>query len=115
MCGSTCSQVAPKYKDMLMCVILAALQTQELQLAKRAIATKLLSLPQGIAPQPLRRRMVSACDACGDEIEIDTAEHKNLLVECDKCRVVVHMRCYGLSEPPNGRSWLCDVCRWVCS
>lgn len=83
------------------------LQTPELQLAKRAIATKLLSLPIDITPLPLSRRMVSACDACGDEIEVED----NLLVECDKCRVVVHMRCYGLSKPPDGSSWLCDVCR----
>lgn len=78
-------------------------------MAKRAVATRLLSLPPGITPLPLTRRMVSACDACGDEIEVEG----NLLVECDKCRVVVHMRCYGLSKPPDGSSWLCDVCRLV--
>lgn len=87
----------------------AHLQTAEQRLAKRAIATKLLSFPPGIVPQPLTRRMVSACDACGDEYEVEG----NYFVECDKCRVVVHMRCYGLSRTPDGRSWLCDVCRWV--
>jgi hypothetical protein len=23
----------------------------------------------------------------------------------------VHMRCYGMCSPPDGSSWLCDVCR----
>lgn len=30
---------------------------------------------------------------------------------CVCCRVIVHMRCYGVSSHPQGSSWLCDVCR----
>ncbi|KAF6257464.1 PHD-zinc-finger like domain-containing protein [Scenedesmus sp. NREL 46B-D3] len=83
------------------------LLTPELLLAKRAIASRLLSLPPGIKPLPLTRHIVGACDACGEETETED----NLLVECDKCRVMVHMRCHGMSSPPDGSSWLCDVCR----
>ncbi|WIA30589.1 hypothetical protein OEZ86_000671 [Tetradesmus obliquus] len=83
------------------------LLTPELRLAKRAIAARLLRLPPGIQALPLRRQLVGLCDACGEEAEAED----NLMVECDKCRVMVHMRCYGMSKHPDGSSWLCDVCR----
>ena len=38
----------------------------------------------------------------------DTVE--NQLLQCDACRACVHMECYGVSAPPDGRLWLCDVC-----
>lgn len=31
-------------------------------------------------------------------------------LQCDGCRALVHMDCYGLEAPPQGQSWLCDVC-----
>jgi hypothetical protein len=43
---------------------------------------------------------------CGEEEE--TAE--NHLLQCDGCREFVHMHCYGVEAPPEGRLWLCDVC-----
>jgi hypothetical protein len=92
------------------CIIVRAplcLQTPEQQLAHRAIAARLQRLPAGVAAQPLRRPVVAACDACGLEVETND----NLLVECDACRVMVHMRCYGVDAHPAGSSWLCDVCR----
>lgn len=60
-------------------------QTPELRLAKRAIAARLLRLPPGIQALPLRRQLVGLCDACGEEAEAED----NLMVECDKCRVMV--------------------------
>jgi hypothetical protein len=60
-------------------------QTPELLLAKRAIAARLLKLPPGIKASPLGRHIVGACDACGEEAETED----NLMVECDKCRVMV--------------------------
>ncbi|CAI7864650.1 unnamed protein product, partial [Closterium sp. NIES-54] len=32
------------------------------------------------------------------------------LLQCDSCRIMVHMACYGVREPPDGGLWLCDVC-----
>lgn len=32
------------------------------------------------------------------------------LVQCANCHLFVHMNCYGVAEPPNGKLWLCDVC-----
>jgi hypothetical protein len=29
---------------------------------------------------------------------------------CPVCRLLVHMRCYGVQSHPHGESWLCDVC-----
>ena len=40
----------------------------------------------------------------------DIEEQGSLKLECDLCRCVVHMDCYGASQPPDGRLWLCDVC-----
>lgn len=31
-------------------------------------------------------------------------------LQCDGCRALVHMDCYGVEGPPQGQSWLCDVC-----
>ncbi|XP_043715502.1 histone-lysine N-methyltransferase ATX2-like [Telopea speciosissima] len=35
----------------------------------------------------------------------------NLFLQCDKCRMMVHARCYGELEPVNGVLWLCNLCR----
>ena len=35
----------------------------------------------------------------------------NHLLQCDGCRSLVHMACYGVAAPPEGRLWLCDLCR----
>jgi hypothetical protein len=32
------------------------------------------------------------------------------LLQCNKCRVFVHMTCYGVRQAPNGNLWLCDAC-----
>jgi hypothetical protein len=61
-----------------------AAQTPELQLARRAISARLQRLPAGVVAQPITRRIVAACDACGEELETED----NLLVECDMCRWV---------------------------
>ncbi|GER40803.1 histone-lysine N-methyltransferase ATX1 [Striga asiatica] len=35
----------------------------------------------------------------------------NLFLQCDKCRMMVHARCYGELEPTGGILWLCNLCR----
>ena len=47
------------------------------------------------------------CSVCGEEEE--TAF--NHLLQCDGCRSFVHMACYGVAAPPEGRLWLCDLCK----
>ncbi len=32
------------------------------------------------------------------------------VMQCDGCRALVHMECYGVERAPQGQSWLCDVC-----
>ena len=32
------------------------------------------------------------------------------MMQCDGCRALVHMDCYGEEKAPQGQSWLCDVC-----
>ncbi len=44
--------------------------------------------------------------ACGEEDETGD----NHLLQCDACRLFVHMDCYGVADCPEGRPWLCDVC-----
>jgi hypothetical protein len=34
----------------------------------------------------------------------------NLLLQCDKCRTIVHMNSYGVLEPPDGKLCLCSLC-----
>ena len=44
---------------------------------------------------------------CGEEEETNF----NHLLQCDSCRGFVHMACYGVPSPPEGRLWLCDLCK----
>ena len=47
------------------------------------------------------------CSVCGEEEETNF----NHLLQCDCCRGFVHMACYGVPSPPEGRLWLCDLCK----
>ena len=44
---------------------------------------------------------------CGEEEETAL----NHLLQCDGCRSFAHMACYGVAAPPEGRLWLCDLCK----
>ncbi|CAK9872811.1 unnamed protein product [Sphagnum jensenii] len=41
---------------------------------------------------------------------LDVEYVDNLLLQCDKCHIIVHMNCYGVLEPPDGKLWLCSLC-----
>ncbi|GJZ06988.1 E3 ubiquitin protein ligase KEG-like protein [Tanacetum coccineum] len=42
---------------------------------------------------------------------LHTEYANNMFLQCDKCRMMVHARCYGELEPVDGVLWLCNLCR----
>ncbi|WOK95128.1 histone-lysine N-methyltransferase TRX1-like [Canna indica] len=49
-------------------------------------------------------------DRCG-VCDMDEEYEDNLFLQCDKCRIMVHAKCYGELEPLDGVLWLCNLCR----
>ncbi|KAI4334802.1 hypothetical protein L6164_013511 [Bauhinia variegata] len=47
------------------------------------------------------------CNVC----HMDEEYENNLFLQCDKCRIMVHAKCYGEQKPVNGVLWLCNLCR----
>jgi hypothetical protein len=64
-------------------------------------------LAEGAEPVTVALLSEGACHVCGEEEEADN----DLLLHCDACRVYVHQACYGVADAPDGRTWLCDVCK----
>lgn len=58
-----------------------ALQTPEVQLARRLISAELSKLPAGIKAQHINRRGKDLCDSCGEDQEVNG----NHMLECDGC------------------------------
>jgi len=73
--------------------------------ARAAAKASLQQLPPGVAPVHLRLP-ADHCNVCGEVVEYED----NRMVQCDGCKVMVHMACYGIKEPPKGNLWLCNVC-----
>ncbi|CAI6005865.1 unnamed protein product [Closterium sp. NIES-65] len=71
-----------------------------------AVVVKESRLPAGFKAVEYRQASLDRCDVCclSEEYEDDQ------LLQCDSCRIMVHMACYGVREPPDGGLWLCDVC-----
>ncbi|XP_077250235.1 histone-lysine N-methyltransferase TRX1-like [Tasmannia lanceolata] len=46
------------------------------------------------------------CSVC----HMDEEYENNLFLQCDKCRMMVHARCYGEIDPLDGELWLCNLC-----
>ncbi|EFN53929.1 hypothetical protein CHLNCDRAFT_13553, partial [Chlorella variabilis] len=46
------------------------------------------------------------CHVCNEEDE----DEEDFIVQCGKCKLFVHMCCYGIRQAPHGKLWLCDVC-----
>eukprot|EP00887_Chlorella_sp_A99_P002328 scaffold10.g2328.t1 len=61
------------------------------------------ALPPGARPVAAAPTPPGVCHVCNEEEETED----NI---CDKCRVFVHMECYGVKDDPRGRPWTCDVC-----
>lgn len=70
-------------------------------------ARQLCSAPGSRSPSSAQCNTAGMRSVCGEEEET-TFNH---LLQCDGCRSFVHMACYGVAAPPEGRLWLCDLCK----
>ena len=85
-----------------------SIQGLTLRRARLCAATQSLTLPTGVTPITLPRSVTEGvCHVCGEDAEYDG----NHLLQCDACGVFVHTDCYSVQHRPDGRLWLCDVCR----
>ncbi|XP_057436320.1 histone H3-lysine(4) N-trimethyltransferase ATX1-like [Lotus japonicus] len=64
-------------------------------------------LPVGYRQVHINWFDLDKCNVC----HMDEEYENNLFLQCDKCRMMVHARCYGVLEPVNGVLWLCNLCR----
>ncbi|OIW17292.1 hypothetical protein TanjilG_22404 [Lupinus angustifolius] len=65
-------------------------------------------LPLGYRQVHINWFDLDKCNVC----HMDEEYENNLFLQCDKCRMMVHARCYGELEPVNGVLWLCKLCRF---
>ncbi|XP_068664824.1 histone-lysine N-methyltransferase ATX2-like [Aristolochia californica] len=65
-----------------------------------------LDQPAGYRPVRVDWKDLDKCNVC----HMDEEYADNLFLQCDKCRMMVHARCYG-EEPKDGVLWLCNLCR----
>ncbi|EEF34619.1 histone-lysine N-methyltransferase ATX2 [Ricinus communis] len=64
-------------------------------------------LPVGYRPVRVDWKDLDKCNVC----HMDEEYENNLFLQCDKCRMMVHARCYGELEPVDGVLWYCNLCR----
>ncbi|KAJ6403892.1 hypothetical protein OIU84_012148 [Salix udensis] len=64
-------------------------------------------IPAGYRPVRVDWKDLDKCNVC----HMDEEYENNLFLQCDKCRMMVHARCYGELEPVDGVLWLCNLCR----
>ncbi|CAA7015002.1 unnamed protein product [Microthlaspi erraticum] len=63
--------------------------------------------PTGYRPVRVDWKDLDKCNVC----HMDEEYENNLFLQCDKCRMMVHARCYGELEPCDDALWLCNLCR----
>jgi hypothetical protein len=68
--------------------------------AAQARAALAQCLPPGVEPIHLTSGAANRCLVCDLEVEWEDDQ----LVECDKCRMLVHQHCYGIQSVPDGAS-----------
>ncbi|XP_031112629.1 histone-lysine N-methyltransferase ATX2-like isoform X1 [Ipomoea triloba] len=71
------------------------------------LSSKCQELPAGYRPVRVKWKDLDKCNVC----HMDEEYVNNLFLQCDKCRMMVHARCYGELEPVDGVLWLCNLCR----
>ncbi|XP_042065047.1 histone-lysine N-methyltransferase ATX2-like [Salvia splendens] len=68
---------------------------------------KMKNSSAGYRPVTVTWKDLDKCNVC----HMDEEYENNLFLQCDKCRMMVHARCYGELEPSGGVLWLCNLCR----
>lgn len=68
---------------------------------------RIRNMPIGYRPVHVKWKDLDKCNVC----HMDEEYANNLFLQCDKCRMMVHARCYGELEPVDGVLWLCNLCR----
>ncbi|KAI3459724.1 hypothetical protein Pfo_016387 [Paulownia fortunei] len=71
------------------------------------LASRKTKNPAGYRAVHVEWRDLDKCNVC----HMDEEYENNLFLQCDKCRMMVHARCYGELEPTGGVLWLCNLCR----
>ncbi|WCJ41500.1 Histone-lysine N-methyltransferase ATX2 [Euphorbia peplus] len=74
---------------------------------RKLSAERYRDLPAGYRPVRVDWKDLDKCSVC----HMDEEYENNLFLQCDKCRMMVHARCYGELEPVDGVLWLCNLCR----
>ncbi|ERN13661.1 histone-lysine N-methyltransferase TRX1 [Amborella trichopoda] len=64
-------------------------------------------LPTGYRAVRVDWKDLDRCNVC----HMDEEYENNLFLQCDKCRMMVHARCYGELDLLDGKLWLCNLCR----
>ncbi|KAL6188922.1 hypothetical protein ACLB2K_040313 [Fragaria x ananassa] len=73
----------------------------------KSASRKHRDVPVGYRPVRVDWKDLDKCSVC----HMDEEYENNLFLQCDKCRMMVHARCYGELEPVGGVLWLCNLCR----
>ncbi|XP_076937993.1 histone-lysine N-methyltransferase ATX2-like [Bidens hawaiensis] len=73
----------------------------------RSTSGRTHTMPVGYRPVHVKWKDLDKCNVC----HMDEEYANNLFLQCDKCRMMVHARCYGELEPVDGVLWLCNLCR----
>lgn len=77
-----------------------------IKLSSRKSSERYQNMPSGYWPIRINWKDLDRCNVC----HMDEEYVNNLFLQCDKCRMMVHARCYG-EESVDGRLWLCQLCR----
>uniref|UniRef100_M4BV03 PHD-type domain-containing protein n=1 Tax=Hyaloperonospora arabidopsidis (strain Emoy2) TaxID=559515 RepID=M4BV03_HYAAE len=60
-------------------------------------------------PPPVQAAVSSVCCICMEHEEV----HGTRLVQCRRCAICVHVKCYGLRlSSPDAATWLCQSCTY---
>ncbi|XP_024542933.1 histone-lysine N-methyltransferase TRX1 [Selaginella moellendorffii] len=63
--------------------------------------------PSGYKPINVMWKHLERCNVC----YLDEEYEGNLLLQCAKCRLMIHMSCYGEQDLPSDGFWLCQLCK----
>ncbi|XP_052172475.1 histone-lysine N-methyltransferase ATX2 isoform X2 [Diospyros lotus] len=86
---------------------LSNLKLHSKSLLHKSNSQRLRGLPIGYRPVHVEWRDLDKCNVC----HMDEEYENNVFLQCDKCRMMVHAKCYGETEPVDGILWFCNLCR----